>query len=112
VLLGGDGNDQFVYASRTGSGFDSIFDFSSGADQFRMTASEYGLTAGATLSAGSSFISGAGPAATSAIPTFLYNTATGILTCDLDGTGATYASVSIAQLFAAPALTASDFAFV
>ncbi len=111
VLLGGDGNDLFVYTSPTGSGFDSIFDFTSGADQFQMTASEYGMSVGATLTDGVSFIAGAAPTATTIAPTMLYNTTYGVLSFDLDGSAGTYAPVSLAQLFLAPTVAATDFVF-
>ncbi len=111
VLLGGDGNDLFAYTSPTGSGFDSIFDFTSGADHFQMTAASFGVSPGATLTNGVSFIAGAAPMANTATPTMLYNTTTGILTFDFDGSAGAYAPVSLAQLFLAPTVTASDFVF-
>ncbi len=44
-------------------------------------------------------------------PTMLYNTTYGVLSFDLDGSAGTYAPVSLAQLFLAPTVTASDFVF-
>jgi Ca2+-binding RTX toxin-like protein len=111
VLLGGAGNDVFAYASLTGSGFDSIFDFTSGADKFQFDAASFGRLAGAALANGVSFISGAAPVAAGAGATVLYDTNTGILSYDLDGSGAA-AAVSIAQLAGIPPVAASDFLFV
>ena len=111
VMVGGDGNDRFAYTSPTDSGFDSIFDFTSGSDKFQFLASSFGMTAGAALTNGVSFIAAAAPVATAATPTFLYNTTYGILAFDMDGSGSAFAPVSLAQLFLAPAVAAADFVF-
>jgi Ca2+-binding RTX toxin-like protein len=108
LLTGEAGADLYEYRSPTEGG-DSILTFETGIDDFRMLASAFGFTAGATLVAGQNFISAANPLPTTAGPTFLYYTS-GFLYFDADGTGAG-APVAIAQILGAPTLAAGDFLF-
>ena len=61
--------------------------------------------------AAANFVSGAAPAATLASAQFLYNTASGQVSFDADGTGAG-AAVHFVTLVGAPAVTAADFLLV
>ena len=126
TILGSSGDDRFIGGlgvdALTGSGgadtyvlrntFDDrdfITDFATGTDKLEISASLFGggLTAG-SLSA-SQFLSGAGvDAATTADQRFIYNSSTGNLWFDADGSG-TGASTIFANLLSTPPLTAADF---
>lgn len=113
-LVGGAGGaDTFVFssASRTTEGTDQIFYFTSGVDRLEFSSAAFGIAAGSGLTNGQNFISGANPTATQAAPSFLYNTATGLLTYDADGTGPG-AGYFVAQFFQASPVIAADFVFV
>jgi len=110
TLTGGSGADFFVYAAPAQGG-DTITDFLSVDDQFRISAGGFGggLVASTPLVDGVTFKSGAGfNAATTAADRFLYDTSTGVLIYDADGNGGG-AAVTIATLTLAPVLTAGDF---
>lgn len=101
-LTGGSGLDQFRFAAAN-VGVDRIADFVSGSDDIVVTAANFGLTAGAAARV---VVNGA---ATTASGTFLYNSTTGALAFDADGTGAG-AAVQFAILANKPAtLVAADF---
>ncbi|WP_179049220.1 calcium-binding protein [Nostoc sp. TCL26-01] len=104
VLIGGAGNDQFTFLN-PGEGLDIITDFTPGADKIGVSASGFGggLTAG--VLPGLQFF--VGISATTASQRFIYNSVTGGLFFDVDGTGAA-AQQQIASLIVAPALTAND----
>jgi Ca2+-binding RTX toxin-like protein len=119
ILTGGRGVDTFVYEAPT-QGQDIITDFG-GNDIFNISASGFGsgLTAGVALSMsapeagvfGSSdgvFVSDANPMPTGTSANFLYNTNTGILSFDHDGTGLD-AAVVIATLNGVPSLNINQF---
>lgn len=108
LLSGGADADTYAFTSWVGNGFDSVLDFASGLDRIQLTGSGFSLAAGG-LTAGFNFVSGAAPLATGARATLLYNTGNGILSFDLDGTGATFGSTPLAQFAGAPTLLASDF---
>jgi Ca2+-binding RTX toxin-like protein len=105
TLTGGLGNDTFRF-SATNQGTDSITDFLPGSDKLLFVNTAFGNLAQGTLHAGN-FVSGAAPAPTQAAPQFLYNSATGQLAFDADGTGGGVA-VNIVSLVGAPALGAAD----
>jgi Ca2+-binding RTX toxin-like protein len=108
TLTGGAGNDSFVYNGTLDFG-DRITDFANAAgndDRFLISrAVGGGLTAG-TLAA-SAFVSGTGNVALDADDRFIYNTTTGNLFFDADGTAAT-AAVLVATLTTRPVLTNAD----
>ena len=110
ILMGGNGTDAFVFSAPSGQGTDLIYDFTSGVDHLQLSASGFGVASGTVLTDGVSFVSGASPAAAAATPTLLYDTASGMLSFDADGSGAS-AAASFALLVAHPALHAADFAF-
>jgi VCBS repeat-containing protein len=98
-LTGDSGSDHFVYKTPS-EGFDTILDFSPGGgpngDILDFSAISFGgglATGGAntgTLDA-SHFTSNATGTASAATAQFVYNTSTGVLAFDSDGTGATAA---------------------
>ncbi len=105
TMTGGLGADVFRYLS-SAEGNDSITDFLAGVDKLQVVGTGFaGLTAGA-LNAGN-FVGGAAAVASSASAQFLYNTATGQLSFDADGTGSGVA-VNIVTLVGSPAITAAD----
>jgi VCBS repeat-containing protein len=113
LLTGGNGNDFFRF-SLTTEGIDTITDFSNSGggndDAFQLAAAGFGAI-GAALDA-AEFLSAAGAtAATTAAHRIIYNTTTGDLYYDADGTGGT-AAVQIAVLGGAPTLTIADFVIV
>jgi Ca2+-binding RTX toxin-like protein len=110
TLTGGAGDDNFVFntAPNSATNFDLITDFSVAddtisLDDFIFTA----LTPG--LLAASAFHIGA--AAADASDRIIYNSATGNLAYDADGTGAT-AAIRFATLDTGLALTNADFAVI
>ena len=103
-LLGSTGADQFRYLGGETGGYDRIYDFASGTDKISLNSAFYAHTA--TIA----FVSGAGAVANSTNSTFLYDTNTGIVSYDDDGTGA-HAAVQLAQLNLGLTLTVSDFVF-
>lgn len=110
VMSGGGGADVFQFTSADGS-LDHVVDLQA-FDHLRFSAFGFGggLVAGGTVT----LVSGVAPVATGPGGTFLYDTATGILSWDVDGTGVK-AAVAVAELFlggvAAP-LLATQFELV
>ena len=114
TLTGGSGNDKFVFNTALGSAnIDTVTDFVSGTDKILLENSVFtgfaGLSAGQALPS-SSFVSGASPVATTTSATVLYNTSTGALLYDADGSGSGVA-VQFATLGTTthPTILASDF---
>jgi Ca2+-binding RTX toxin-like protein len=101
IMLGGGGADQYRYVGGE-TGLDRILDFTSGSDKIALLNSYF------TPTASVGFVQG--NAATTANSTFLYDTVTGIVSYDDDGTGAG-AAIQIAQLNPGLTLTAGDFLF-
>ncbi|QLE59386.1 calcium-binding protein [Nostoc sp. TCL26-01] len=91
TLVGGSGVDIFDLTGVLSSGFDTILDFQVG-ETVLLSGSEFGLSQGGTMDA-SLFHLGTG--ATTETQRFIYNQATGALSFDSDGSGAT-AQVQIA----------------
>ena len=102
-LTGGNGTDSFRYNATT-EGTDTIADFTAGTDKILVSQATFGGLSAGTLAA-ANFVSGT--AATAAVPQFLYDSTTGNLSFDIDGTGAT-AAVTLATLTGTPALTNTD----
>ena len=107
ILTGGAGADHFAY-DNTNQGVDTITDFSTAqVDLIQVSASGTGFAGSglvAGLLPGTAFFSSAtaGPGSGDANTRFIYNTTSGNLWFDRDGTGAT-ASVQLATLTGAPA---------
>lgn len=106
TLRGGGGADTFVFNSALGpDNVDVIQDFKPGVDTIRLNSTVFdGLSTG-TLAA-SAFVVGA--AATDENDRIIYNSATGALLFDADGTGAENA-VQFARLEAGLDLSRTDF---
>jgi Ca2+-binding RTX toxin-like protein len=111
LYSGGAGADTIVLIDADPLAGSSVIGFETGSDKIEISRSVFGLSGGFTLTAGTTFISGASPTATGATPTFLYNTTLNILSFDLDGTGATAASV-LMQFDTAVPLATTDFVLV
>jgi Ca2+-binding RTX toxin-like protein len=116
TLTGGTGASVFAYSAPT-EGLDTITDFVSGTDEFRILASAFGGSSSSTIVdgvaniGGFTFVSGASPAAVGANPNFLFDTATKLLKFDADGVGSG-AAVDIAFLDGAAGLAFGDFTFI
>ncbi|MFN5466190.1 MAG: calcium-binding protein [Cyanobacteriota bacterium] len=96
TLIGGGGADVFRYESQA-EGTDIITDFTiAQSDKLQFVGSAFGGLAAGALNA-ANFVSGTPPVAGAAIPTFLFNTTTRLLSFDADGTGGG-AAVNIATL--------------
>jgi Ca2+-binding RTX toxin-like protein len=109
TLTGGDGDDRFVFSAApdAAANVDTITDFTAGEDQLAFDDALFALALG-TLDP-NAFVSGDGQtAAADADDRFIYDTASGDLYHDANGTAAGDA-VKIATLGGAPALSASDF---
>ncbi len=110
-LSGGTGSDVYFYASRA-HGNDTILNFESSNDRFEFSGLGFRVDPGTNLEDGTTFIAGTGTlAAAVAEATVLYNTGTGQLWFDVDGTGAAAAQL-IATIQGAPQVTNQDFIFV
>jgi serralysin len=104
TLTGGGGADVFSFLTPSEGG-DTITDFVSGVDRIQVLAGGFGggLVSGSMVT----LVSGAAPVVSGTGGQFLYNTSTGQLSWDADGTGGGAATL-IATLSGAPALTAAD----
>jgi len=104
LLIGGAGSDIFVFSSPTDGG-DTITDFAGSLDSIRVSQGGFGggLLPGILLP--SQF--GLGAAATTAAQRLIYDSATGILRFDVDGSGAGVSSI-LATLTGSPALSSSN----
>jgi Ca2+-binding RTX toxin-like protein len=111
LFVGGNGADTIVLATPKPIAGSSVFGFTPGTDVLEISRAVFGLSAGYAVTAGSTLVSGTGPVATTAQPTFFYYTNLGLLYFDPDGTGSTAATL-LAQFDTHPALTAADFHLV
>ncbi len=109
VLQGREGADTFAFTTAPGAGnVDLIFDFNVADDTIRLggdSGQPFAALASGALAA-SAFVIGA--AAADADDVLIYNSATGALFFDADGSGAV-AAVQFATVSAGLALTAADF---
>ena len=116
TLTGGAGNDFFAFTTPANSAtnFDTITDFSSGDTLVFSTSVYSGLGPVGALNA-NQFASGIGlVAATTAEDRFFYNTSSGILSYDADGSASGSSAVQVVLIGVSnhPALTATDFLVV
>ncbi len=105
TLTGGADADSFAFQSAATNGLDTIQDFVHGVDSLVFTASDYGFTAGHTLTAAEFTTAATGTGAQ-----FIWDAATHTLYWDDDGTNADVA-IAIATFAGAPTVTASDLHF-
>ncbi|WP_233271344.1 Calx-beta domain-containing protein [Microcystis aeruginosa] len=106
TITGGAGSDRFTFNNRN-EGIDTITDFlSSQGDKIALSAAGFGggLAAGVAITAAQFVL---GTTALNASNRLIYNTITGGLFFDGDGTG-TLAAIQIATLSSKPTLTVSD----
>jgi Ca2+-binding RTX toxin-like protein len=109
TLSGNGGGDRFLFDTPLGaSNIDTVLDFKSGQDKLVLSDVIFTNLAPGPLSA-SQFVAGAGAQAQDADDYVLYNTTTGQVSYDADGSGAG-AAVAFATLFGNPTLIANDIA--
>lgn len=107
TLVGGAGNDSFVFSTVTTGNIDVIEDFVEADDTIEMDSVIFrGLADGAV--AADAFLSVAGGLATATVQRIIYDSATGALWHDRDGSGVSTA-VQFATLDAGLTLTSADF---
>lgn len=126
ILFAGAGNDQIqggigpaaadVFWSGLGAGrctfttdiatTDTITDFQTGVDKIGESAAAFG---GLTLGAAINLVSGAVPASAGVAPQLLYNTTTGVLQFDRDGSAGAFAPVSFVELTGTPSILSTVF---
>lgn len=114
VLSGGTGKDAFVFNARLGSGVDTITDFSRADDIIRLENAVFTKLATAGNLAAGNFVANAAGKAMDANDFIVYETDTGKLFYDADGSGAG-AAVQIALIGTGsthPALSAADFVVI
>lgn len=110
ILTGGGGSDIFVFQNLDERG-DTITDFAAGIDKIQLSKAGFGGLN--SLIDGASFISSAAPSPAAAGPTLLYNSQSGVLSYDADGTGSGKAvALAVLGTDAHPILGASDFLFL
>ncbi|WP_052304653.1 calcium-binding protein [Nostoc punctiforme] len=109
ILAGGNGTDTFVFDSYN-QGVDTIYDFNATNELIQL--SFYGF--GSRLSIGSLSASQftVGTSATTSEERFIYNSATGALFFDQDGSASGFTQVQFAQLSAGLSLTNNNFVVV
>ncbi|MBF0212316.1 MAG: hypothetical protein HQM00_01990 [Magnetococcales bacterium] len=110
-LTGGSGADRFKFLYRSDAG-DTITDFSSSqSDRLVFVSSNFGNLATGTLGSSRLRASSSGSASTTS-QRFLFNTSTGVLRYDADGTGSsaavTIATLNVRSLSASQILIASS----
>ena len=101
-LTGGNGSDIFKFLSPS-EGRDTIQDFQHGTDKLQFAIAGFSQSA--------NFVSGTNPVAANSTPAFLYNTTTGVLSYDSNGSN-WFGVDELVTLAGQPTLTASDFLFV
>ena len=116
TLTGGAGADNFVFSSKlsAATNVDTITDFSQGeGDHIQFSLKFFkGLGSVGALSV-AQFWSGDGvTTAHDATDRVIYNTSTGDLYYDADGTGTKFAAIIVAQLNGHPALDFGDFQII
>lgn len=111
TLTGGAGKDIFVLAAKRAANIDHITDFKPADDTFHLENAIFtGLTATGQLDA-SAFVANAGGHAVDADDRIVYDTNTGNLFYDPDGSG-DRAAIQIAFLDNKPTLTHQDFVVI
>jgi Ca2+-binding RTX toxin-like protein len=113
-LTGGDGNDTFIFSTtpNTATNRDTITDFTSAVDKLTFSRAVFSGFGTQTALTSGQFASGANlTAANTTSQRFIYDTSSGILRFDSDGSGAT-ASVEVAVLSTKPTLVIGDFSLI
>ena len=108
TLIGGNGGDSFVFGESGTANADRINDFASGSDKLAFDDAAFSLAAGHFSAGDARFYAAAGAAAGhDADDRVIYNTSTGQLYYDADGSGAGGAEL-IATLATVPSIGATD----
>jgi len=105
TMTGGAGADLFRYTN-SNQGADSITDFTASVDKIQVVGSAFGSLPAGALQA-NKLVANGNPMANQAAAQFLYNTSTGMLAFDADGTGGAVA-INIVTLLGQPLLSAAD----
>ena len=114
TLSGGIGNDVFVFNSATANNLDTILDFATGTDKIQLSKSIFAnLGATGNLTENAFWLAAGAVKGNDANDRVVYNTTTGALYYDADGSGSG-AVVQIALLGTSshPTTTFSDFAVI
>ncbi len=115
TLTGGDGADHFVFntAPEAAANRDTIVDFSHAqGDVITLSAAVFaGIATTGALSDDAFYAAAGATTAHDATDRIIYNTSTGLLYYDADGSGGT-AAVVVALVSGHPALVAADFAII
>ncbi len=113
ILEGGAGNDRFRFntALDATDNFDKILDFNVTDDKILLSQDVFSSFTGKGFILADNFVAGINPTAADANDFLLYNSATGVLSYDADGSG-TLTSVDFISLTGNPALTVSNFLIV
>jgi phospholipase/lecithinase/hemolysin len=122
LIFGGLGADRFQFSNLLSQGIDRIQDFQSGTDKIAISALGFGggLLAGTALTA-DRFLETTSSTATTPDQRLIYNSTTGGLFFDADGSGLGSSSVQFATLFVDPlnpaqphpiGLTLTDFSII
>ncbi|MCC5617389.1 hypothetical protein LC605_20325 [Nostoc sp. CHAB 5836] len=109
-LIGGSGTDTFAFGYGYDQGIDTIYDFNATNELIQVSAADFGggLSIG-SLSATQFTI---GTSATTSAERFIYNSATGGLFFDSDGSASEYAQVQFALVTTGLSLTEKNFVVV
>ncbi|WP_229549362.1 calcium-binding protein [Nostoc sp. CHAB 5836] len=109
-VIGGDGTDTFAFGYGYNQGFDTIYDFNATNELIQVSAYYFGggLSTG-SLSATQFTI---GTSVTTSEERFIYNSATGGLFFDSDGSASGFTQVKFAQLDGGLSLTEKNFVVV
>jgi Ca2+-binding RTX toxin-like protein len=108
TLIGGNGTDTFAFYSYS-QGVDSLYDFNATNELIQLSGGFRNSLSIGSLSASQFTI---GTSATTSEERFIYNSATGALFFDEDGSAAGFTQVQLAQLSAGLSLTNNNFVVV
>ncbi|PHM05689.1 calcium-binding protein, partial [Nostoc sp. 'Peltigera malacea cyanobiont' DB3992] len=110
ILTSGFGNDTFVFYNYN-EGVDTIYDFNATNELIQISAAGFGggLSIGSLLKTSQFTI---GTSATTSNQRFIYNSATGGLFFDLDGSASGFTQVQFAQLSTGLSLSENNFVVV
>jgi Ca2+-binding RTX toxin-like protein len=105
LLIGGTGSDQCILGAESRDSADVIADFVQGTDRIAIEAEGFGLAAGSAIG----LVIGTDPVRTAARPQFLFETDTGRLWFDADGSAGDAEAGLLATLEGLSMLAVSDF---
>jgi len=112
TLSGGTGRDVFVFNSATAKNVDTILDFVSGTDKIHLSQSVFAISGATGNLSNNAFWAAAGAVkGNDANDRVVFNTTTGALYYDADGSGSV-AAVQIALLGSSASTAFSDFVLI